>query len=108
MGRKKKKPQSSPPQIRWDELPMIERLKIREAGCCFWCKNPIKKRFTKDHVQPVSKGGRGGLGNLVLCCQKCNVAKGNMLINPVTCERISPDVLSVFLKDFTLTVTKEV
>lgn len=31
-----------------------------------------------DHVIPVSKGGVNARSNLVLCCMKCNLVKGNI------------------------------
>jgi len=32
--------------------------------------------LTVDHIQPLGKGGKNGLYNLQVCCNKCNRAKG--------------------------------
>lgn len=32
--------------------------------------------LTIDHIQPLSKGGKNGLYNLQVCCNKCNRLKG--------------------------------
>lgn len=33
--------------------------------------------LTIDHIVPISKGGKNGLYNLQVCCNKCNRHKGN-------------------------------
>ena len=59
-------------------------------------RNPNVKRFhlnlyaidqdgneimmTKDHIIPVSKGGKDMLENYQTMCMKCNVAKGNKMV----------------------------
>lgn len=97
MAKKKKGPAKTPSNLR--------RMFLRERGRCFWCNKeltingPRDVAPTKDHVLPRSKGGTGKITNLVLSCHDCNGAKGNYLINPVTNEPISPEVLWVFLKE---------
>ena len=36
-----------------------------------------KTKKTMDHVVPKSKGGETSLANIIICCQNCNVKKGN-------------------------------
>lgn len=33
--------------------------------------------LTIDHIVPLSKGGKNGLYNLQVCCNKCNMKKAN-------------------------------
>lgn len=44
---------------------------------CFYCGIPIgNKTATRDHVQPLSRGGSRHGKNLVWCCNQCNTDKG--------------------------------
>lgn len=46
--------------------------------CCY-CGNIVSiKDVTKDHLIPLSKGGRNYMQNKKDCCQKCNHMKGCM------------------------------
>lgn len=48
------------------------------AGRCYYCKNA--RDLTKDHIVPLSRGGRNEAHNLVACCERCNQAKGDKLL----------------------------
>lgn len=37
--------------------------------------------MTKDHIQPVSKGGKDNIENLRTCCIVCNVIRGNNVLS---------------------------
>ncbi len=39
------------------------------------CRCGHRKTIAKDHIQPVSKGGSNGLGNLQPLCRSCNAKK---------------------------------
>lgn len=39
--------------------------------------NGKKVHLTKDHIIPVSKGGKNVLSNIQLLCYQCNQEKGN-------------------------------
>ena len=42
---------------------------------------PLKKNLTIDHIIPRSRGGKNTWKNLVTCCSRCNVTKGNKTPN---------------------------
>lgn len=49
---------------------------------CYYCGdayNSINKTKlrTKDHIQPISKGGTNRIENIVFCCHECNNKKSN-------------------------------
>lgn len=45
---------------------------------CAYCNTELTlKTATKDHIIPVSKGGKSTFTNLCICCEKCNSAKSN-------------------------------
>ncbi len=115
MGKKKKSAKVFP-----TALSHMYQIYVREGGRCFWCQKflrlhlrlaPNKAReqlaalpdtwplATKDHLLPQSRGGRGGLHNLVLSCEHCNHQRGNKLLNPVTWMPINVSVLSIFLRE---------
>lgn len=47
----------------------------RDNNECVYCGS--KKDLTIDHVTPRSRGGKNTWDNLVTCCSKCNLKKGN-------------------------------
>jgi CRISPR/Cas system Type II protein with McrA/HNH and RuvC-like nuclease domain len=47
----------------------------RDGNQCVYCGS--KKELTIDHVIPKSRGGTNEWTNLVTCCSKCNLKKGN-------------------------------
>lgn len=47
----------------------------RDGYRCMYCGS--KESLTLDHVQPKSKGGTNSWTNLVTCCMKCNIIKGD-------------------------------
>lgn len=58
------------------------------GGLCFYCgvlmmRNANEnhpRRFTIDHLIPLSKGGTSKRKNLVACCKGCNREKGNKTV----------------------------
>ncbi|WP_022855111.1 HNH endonuclease [Thermodesulfobacterium thermophilum] len=69
----------------YERLPKTEvifsrqNLFLRDRFTCQYCgkflKNP--KDRTIDHIIPKSQGGKTVWTNVVLCCKKCNLKKGN-------------------------------
>lgn len=52
-------------------------LLAKHAGKCFWCKTELTyETATLDHLEPMSKGGRDRMTNLVIACEPCNRARG--------------------------------
>lgn len=50
----------------------------RDAYLCMYCGNDFtRQHLTRDHVLPVSKGGRDMWENVVAACFHCNSRKGN-------------------------------
>lgn len=50
----------------------------RDKYICQYCgKKFLESDLTFDHVIPKSKGGKSNWENIVTCCKKCNIKKGN-------------------------------
>lgn len=47
----------------------------RDSNQCVYCGS--NKKLTIDHVLPRSRGGKNTWDNLVTCCHRCNLKKGN-------------------------------
>jgi 5-methylcytosine-specific restriction endonuclease McrA len=54
------------------------RLCIRFDHCCAYCG--AAKPLTRDHVIPLSRGGRNAIGNILPACGSCNYSKGAKLL----------------------------
>lgn len=63
------------------EIALTRRnLMFRDSYTCQYC-NYNGPGLTIDHIIPKSKGGTDNWSNVVACCQKCNVKKGNQTPN---------------------------
>jgi len=45
---------------------------------CHYCQKECGADITADHRQPLSRGGKDDLSNIVPCCAICNHRKGSM------------------------------
>ena len=59
--------------------PLTNReLFLRDANLCMYCGNKCQTAsLTRDHVVPLSKGGKDLWSNVVTACRNCNIRKGN-------------------------------
>ncbi|MEX2353968.1 MAG: HNH endonuclease [Gammaproteobacteria bacterium] len=59
--------------------PLTNReLFLRDAHLCMYCGNEYSEHsLTRDHVIPISRGGRDRWSNVVTACRQCNTRKGN-------------------------------
>lgn len=49
----------------------------RDGYMCMYCgAEPLQHQLTRDHVVPISKGGRDIWSNVVTACRACNTRKG--------------------------------
>ena len=61
------------------EYPKRKMIYKRDHYTCQYCGSI--KDLTIDHVIPKSKGGTNKWNNLVTCCRKCNLKKGNKFLS---------------------------
>jgi|TARA_R110000868_G_scaffold45913_9_gene152099 5-methylcytosine-specific restriction endonuclease McrA len=52
-----------------------KRIFKRDKSTCQYCGS--HKNLTIDHIIPRSRGGKNTWKNLVTCCSRCNVTKGD-------------------------------
>ena len=69
-------------QHRWErdyEAPLTNRaLFARDGYLCLYCGNTFSPRaLTRDHVVPVSRGGKNLWSNVASACKVCNHRKNN-------------------------------
>ena len=50
---------------------------LRDAHLCMYCGKQFSEQYlTRDHLMPLSRGGRDRWSNVVTSCKSCNHAKG--------------------------------
>ncbi len=61
--------------------PLTNReLFLRDAYLCMYCGGTFNNHsLTRDHVIPISKGGKDRWSNVVSACRSCNTRKGNRI-----------------------------
>ncbi len=59
--------------------PLTNReLFLRDAHLCMYCGGKFhESNLTRDHVRPLSRGGKDKWSNVVTACKNCNSRKGN-------------------------------
>lgn len=62
----------------------------RDHHTCLYCGKSMKnKLLTRDHVKPLSKGGRDIWSNVVTACRRCNTHKGNRLLDSLNMKLLA-------------------
>lgn len=68
---------AGPDTISYLQGRLVERDIVGSA--CPYCGDKIALgTFSVDHILPLSRGGGHQALNLVVCCRRCNMAKGDM------------------------------
>jgi 5-methylcytosine-specific restriction endonuclease McrA len=73
------------------EPPLTNRaLFRRDQNVCLYCGKQFKEcDLSRDHVRPISRGGRDSWTNVVTACKRCNARKGNLMIDECTMELLA-------------------
>ena len=77
MSKKKSKRESISKKLRF------EVFKRDEFRCVYCGKTPPEITLEIDHIEPVSKGGKNDINNLVSACFDCNRGKRNIRLTKV-------------------------
>lgn len=68
----------NPGNLRHDYVPPLNNLTLfrRDAYLCLYCgEHFAASMLSRDHVRPLSKGGRDTWNNVVTACRRCNNLK---------------------------------
>lgn len=68
---------------KWQRRVLLQKY----GGRCVYCQKTVElsnvespQYATRDHVVPLSKGGRDHIDNLALACRECNAEKGDEVL----------------------------
>ncbi len=62
----------------------------RDQNTCLYCgKHFLDNQLSRDHVKPISRGGRDAWPNVVTSCKRCNARKGSNLLDEITMELLA-------------------
>lgn len=82
-GQPNPKPRSRPPLTN-------RALFRRDQNICLYCgKSFTDSTLTRDHIVPVSRGGRDSWLNVVAACRRCNQHKGDRLLDECRMELLA-------------------
>lgn len=55
---------------------------------CLYCEVKLTdENATADHILPISEGGNNTQVNLIVCCDKCNNERGNLVFKDYLCMK---------------------
>lgn len=63
-----------------------EALFKRDRNVCAYCGKTSSKGLTRDHILPLSRGGRDTWLNCCACCASCNAKKGAQTLDELGWE----------------------
>ncbi|WP_183000870.1 HNH endonuclease [Pseudomonas sp. UMC65] len=58
-----------------DSTAAIHAWEMAAEKACYWCKDPCEEKYHVDHYEPLARGGRHVIANLVISCPGCNLKK---------------------------------
>lgn len=58
----------------------------RDRNVCAYCGVQQARGLTRDHIVPISRGGKDNWLNVCACCSTCNVRKGAQLLEELGWE----------------------
>lgn len=58
-----------------DSTAAIARWESKAEKRCYWCRADCAAAYHVDHYEPLSKGGKHEVRNLVISCPRCNLRK---------------------------------
>ena len=73
------------------EPPLTNRaLFRRDQNICLYCGKAFKEcDLLRDHVVPISRGGRDKWTNVVTACKRCNAHKGSLTLDECAMELLA-------------------
>jgi len=68
----------SPWKVNYFNAPSKRNVLVRDGFTCAYCSRKLTMNsVTKDHIVPMSRGGKDLLSNIVACCIDCNSRKAD-------------------------------
>lgn len=58
-----------------DSTAAIHTWEMEAAKVCYWCAKPCADKYHLDHYEPLSRGGKHVIANMVIACPSCNLKK---------------------------------
>lgn len=58
-----------------DSTAAIHAWEMAAEKVCYWCQKQCEEKYHVDHYEPLARGGRHVIANLVISCPGCNVKK---------------------------------
>ncbi len=58
-----------------DSTAAIHAWEMAAKKVCYWCHKPCADKYHLDHYEPLARGGKHVIANLVISCPTCNLKK---------------------------------